>query len=114
MKADTAERLAERALRMSDELNKLVRDIQANEPQDESTRLRHAIGRVMWAVYYELLKPTFEEYPSLEPEAPTEADPATTIAPAPRGTLSTTQPARPSAPKSRRVRQQRRSRRRLR
>lgn len=45
--ADTAERLAEQALRISNELNELVRDIQGNEPDDEFVRLRAAIGRVM-------------------------------------------------------------------
>lgn len=73
MNADTAERLAEQALRMSDELNELVRDIQGNEPDDEFVRLRAAIGRVMWAVYYEILKPTLEEHPSVECEARAEA-----------------------------------------
>lgn len=68
MKADTAERLAEQALRMSDELNELVRDIQGNEPPDEFVRLQAAIGRVMWSVYYEILQPTLEAYPSLESE----------------------------------------------
>ena len=53
MKVDTAERLTELALEMSDELNEMVRDIQANEPDNEVVRLRQAIGRVMWAIYYE-------------------------------------------------------------
>jgi len=66
MKADTAERLAERVGRVSDELNEMVRDVEANEPDVESVRLRQGIGRVMWAVYYEILKPTLEEHPSLE------------------------------------------------
>jgi hypothetical protein len=110
MKAETAERLAERAWRMSDELNEMARDIEANEPADESVRLRQGIGRVMWAVYFEILKPTFEEHPSLEPEARTETDPATRIPPAPKGTPSVAQPARPSAPRSRRSPQGRRSR----
>ena len=70
MKADTAERLTERAMRISDELNEMVRDIEASEPGEESVRLRHAIGRVMWAIYYEILNPTFEEHPRLaEPPA---------------------------------------------
>ena len=66
MKADKAKRLAARALRISDELNGMLRDIQANEPDDVSSRFRHAIGRVMWAVYYEILKPTCEEHPSVQ------------------------------------------------
>jgi len=73
MNADTAERLAEQALQMSDELNELVRDIQGTEAADEFARLRAAIGRVMWAVYYELLKPTLEEHPSVESQARPEA-----------------------------------------
>lgn len=68
MKADTAARLAERALHMSDGLNEMVRDIQANEPDAEFVRLRHAIGRVMWSIYYEILQPAYEEHPSLESE----------------------------------------------
>jgi hypothetical protein len=79
MTADTAERLAEQALRISDDLNELVRDIEANEPDDEVARLRAAIGRVMWAVYYEILKPTLEEHPSVESEAWTEARAATQL-----------------------------------
>jgi hypothetical protein len=71
MNADTAERLAEQALRMSEELNELVRDIQGNEPADEVVRLRAAIGRVMWAVYYEILQPTLEEHPWIESETST-------------------------------------------
>jgi hypothetical protein len=73
MKVDTAERLTELALEMSDELNEMVRDIQANEPHNELVRLRQAIGRVMWAIYYEILIPTFEEHPSVEPVARTTA-----------------------------------------
>jgi hypothetical protein len=73
MNADTAERLAEQALRISDELNELVRDIRQTEPDSEFVRLRAAIGRVMWAVYYEILKPTVEEHPSVESEARAEA-----------------------------------------
>jgi hypothetical protein len=80
MKADTAERLAERALRMSDELNEMAREIEANEPGEEAVRLRLAIRKVMWTVYYELLRPTFDEHPSLEPEAAPQASPG-----APRG-----------------------------
>lgn len=83
MKVDTAERLTELALGMSDELNEMVRDIQANEPDHEVVRLRQAIGRVMWTIYYEILVPTFEEHPSLEPQGETEAGPATEI-PQPR------------------------------
>jgi hypothetical protein len=79
MKVDTAERLTELALEMSDELNEMVRDIQANEPDHEFVRLRQAIGRVMWTIYYEILIPTFEEHPSLEPQGETEAGPATEI-----------------------------------
>ena len=83
MKVETAERLAEGALRISDELNEMARDIEAEEPDEDSVRLRDAIGRVMWAVYYEILKPTVEEHPSLEPRI---------------------QPARRAAPRSRRSR----------
>lgn len=73
MNAATAERLAEQALQMSDELNELVRDIQGNEPEHEFVRLRAAIGRVMWAIYYEMLKPTLEEHPAVEAQAGAEA-----------------------------------------
>jgi len=52
MKVDTAERLTELALGMSDELNEMVRDIQANEPHNEFVRLQQAIGRVMWAILF--------------------------------------------------------------
>jgi hypothetical protein len=68
MRPDTAKRLARQALRLSDYLNKMVRDIEAHEPGEDSLRLRQAIGRVMWAVYYEILSPTFEEHPSVEHE----------------------------------------------
>jgi hypothetical protein len=63
MKADTAERLTELALQMSDDLNGMVRDIEATESDEETVRLREAIGRVMWAIYFEILKPTYEEHP---------------------------------------------------
>jgi len=79
MNADTAERLAEQDLRISDELNELVRDIQGTESDGEFVRLRAAIGRVMWAVYYEILKPTLEEHPSVESEARAEARAATKL-----------------------------------
>ena len=77
MKADTAERLAERVGRVSDELNEMARDVEANERDLESVRLRQGIGRVMWAVYYEILKPTLEEHPSLERPAPASAPDST-------------------------------------
>ena len=79
MNPDTAERLAEQALQMSDDLNELVRDIQGNEPADEFNRLRAAIGRVMWAVYYEILQPTLEEHPTVGFEARAGARPATKL-----------------------------------
>jgi hypothetical protein len=97
MKVDTAERLTELALGMSDERNEMVRDIQANEPDNELVRLRQAIGRVMWTIYYEILVPTFEEHPSLEPQGETEAGPATEIPQAPLGTRA----AASSAPRAR-------------
>lgn len=107
MKADTAERLAERALRMSDDLNEMVRDLQANEPDEEVDRLRQAIGRVMWAIYYELLKPTFDEHPSIELDVTAEAGAAAGIGPDPRAKRPTDPPAQPSAPGSRRPRRPR-------
>jgi hypothetical protein len=79
MKADTADRLAERAMRISGDLDEMARDIETNEPDDESARVRHAIGRVMWAIYYEILKPTFEEHPAVEREVGTDAGPATKV-----------------------------------
>ena len=112
MKADTAERLTALALRMSDDLNGMVRDIQANEPDDEVVRLRAAIGRVMWTIYYEILNPTFEEHPALEPEAATEAGPATAFRPAAWGARSAAHPARLPAPGSRRPPERQRTRRR--
>ena len=96
MKVDTAERLTELALGMSDELNEMVQDIQANEPDNELVRLREAIGRVMWAIYYEILIPTFQEHPSVEPEARTTVGPVT-IGPSPRALRSTHQSARSPA-----------------
>jgi len=105
MKADTAERLAERALQISDDLSEMVRDIQANEPDDELVRLREAIGRVMWAVYFEILKPTLEEHPSLEPDPATEAASATKIRRRPPVRRSAERPAALTTPASRRPRQ---------
>lgn len=107
MKAYTAERLAERALRMSDDLNDMVRDVQANEPDDEVVRLRQAIGRVMWAIYYEILQPTLDEHPSIGPEVAAEAVPAANLGPDPRAKRSTDPPAQPSACGSRRPRRRR-------
>jgi len=107
MKADTAERLAERALRMSDELNEMARDIEANEPAEESVRLKHAIGRVMWAVYYDILKPTLEEHPSVGREAEEEARPATTLGAALRAARLARKHAAPPAPGDERRRQTR-------
>src|SRR6476660_5985849 len=100
MRVDTAERLAELALGMSDELNEMVRDIQANEPDNELVRLRQAIGRVMWTIYYEILIPTFEEHPSVEPDSRATIGPATRTEPSPRPLRSADQPARSSASRS--------------
>ena len=94
MKVDTAERLTELALRMSDELNEMVRDIQAHEPHHEVVRLRQAIGRVMWAIYFDILVPTLEEHPPVEPEARTTVGPATKTGPSPRAMRSAQQSAR--------------------
>ena len=107
MKPDTAARLAEMALGMSDDLSEMARDIQANEPDAESARLREAIGRVMWAVYYEILKPTFEQHPSLEPESGTKGDPAMMIEPNQSAARSRDRPAHRPAPGSKRARQPR-------
>ena len=109
MKADTAQRLAERACRVSDELNEMAREIEANEPDAEAVRLRQGIGRVMWAVYYEILKPTFEEHPSLEPESATKDGPTTMIQPTRSAARSRDLPAQRSARGSSRPRRPRRS-----
>lgn len=115
MKPDRAKRLAKRALRLSEDLNKMVREIEANEPDQDSLRLRQAIGRVMWAIYYDILMPTLEEHPSVEHKVGAEAGAATKTGPRPWGTRSAAQPARPSAPTSRRPPERQRSaRRRLR
>jgi len=102
MKAETAEGLTELALQMSDDLNGMVRDLEATESADEIARLRQAIGRVMWAIYFEILKPTYEEHPWVEPEPLTKARPAPAIGSGPRAARSAVHPAQPSAPASRR------------
>ena len=107
MKVDTAERLTELALGMSDELNEMVRDIQANEPDNEFVRLRQAIGRVMWTIYYEILIPTFEEHPSVEPDPRATVGPATKTGPSPGAMRSAHRSARSSASGSTRPQQAR-------
>ena len=97
MKVDTAERLTELALGMSDELNEMVRDIQANEPDHEVVRLRQAIGRVMWTIYYEILIPTFEEHPSGEPDSRLAIGSATKTGPSPGAVRSADPSVRSSA-----------------
>jgi len=93
MKPDTAERLAEQALQMSHDLNEMVRDIQGNEPDREFMRLRHAIGRVMWSVYYEILQPVYTEHPSLAPDIRAGLP----RAPHPAALQTATRPRRPAA-----------------
>jgi hypothetical protein len=103
MKADTAERLTALALEMSDALNEIVRDIKANETEEEVVRLRQATSRVMWAIYFDLLKPAFDEHPWLEPEPGTAASAALKLGPNPRtpraaGRASTRGSRRPQPP----------------
>jgi len=109
MKVETAERLTRRAVQISYDLNEIVRDVQADESDEEVIRLREAIRRVMWAVYFEILKPAFQEHPSLESESGAVSDPALEIEP--RTPRSADRPSQPSAPGSRRPRQPRRSKR---
>ena len=109
MKADTAELLTALALRMSDDLNEIVRDIQASEPESEMVRLRQAINRVMWAIYFDILKPAFEEHPWLEREPGTHA--AMKLGPNPRTPRAAGRVARTPTQGARRPRQPRGSRR---
>src|SRR5262245_11709761 len=111
MKVDTAERLAERAMRISDDLNEMVRDIEANEPGEESARLRHAIGRVMWALYYEVLRPAFEEHPSIESDSAATHIPALMAGPSRRAARAVGRVAPPAPPDAPRPRRRRGSRR---
>ena len=68
MKAQTAARLTELALKVTGDFNEMAREIQAGEPADEFNRLRAAISRVIGAVYFEILEPTFQEHPGLIPD----------------------------------------------
>ena len=68
MKAESAARLTELGLRISADLNEMVREIQTSEPEDEFKRIRGAIGRAMGAIYFEILEPTWQEHPNLIPK----------------------------------------------
>jgi hypothetical protein len=68
MKAETAARLTELALRVTGDFNEMAKEIEAREPADEFKRLRGAIGRAMGAIYFEILEPTFQEHPGLIPD----------------------------------------------
>jgi hypothetical protein len=68
MKAETAEKVTALGLRVSGELNELLLEIQACEPEEEFKRLRSTIGRAMGAIYFEILEPTWQEHPTLIPD----------------------------------------------
>jgi hypothetical protein len=67
MKTETAARLTALALRVTGDLNDIAAEIQANESEEDFQRLRTRVGRVMGAVYFEILYPTFQEHPDLIP-----------------------------------------------
>jgi hypothetical protein len=67
MKLETASRLTQVGLEITANLNELAREIQASEPEDEFKRLRSAVARVIGAIYFEILEPTWKEHPSLIP-----------------------------------------------
>ena len=68
MKPETAARLTALALKVTAELNDMAKGIQTAEPEDEFKRLQGAIGRVLANIYFEILKPTFQEHPDLIPD----------------------------------------------
>jgi hypothetical protein len=68
MKTETAERLTALLFRVSSELDAMVGEIQERESQDEFNRLRSAIARVMGAIHFEILDPTFREHPDVAPD----------------------------------------------
>ena len=68
MKAETAARLSELGVRVLADFNEMTREIQSSEPEDEFDRLRGAIGRVLGALYFEVLEPTWQEHPTLIPD----------------------------------------------
>ena len=68
MKAETATKLTALAFRVTSDLNEMAREIQQSESEEEFRRLRAAIGRVAGAIFFEILQPTFVEYPDLVPE----------------------------------------------
>ena len=107
MRPDTAKRLAEQALQLLTDLNKMARETEAAEQDEDSLHARHAIGRVAWAVYYEILRPTLEEHPSVEHKLGPEAGTATKHGLGPRVTRSAAGAVRSSAPRSRRPRRTR-------
>jgi hypothetical protein len=59
MKAETAARLTELALRVTGDFNEMAKEIEAREPADEFKRLRGAIGRAMGAITSRFLSQRF-------------------------------------------------------
>jgi hypothetical protein len=67
MKVETASRLTQVGLEITANLNEMAREIQASEPEDEFKRFRSAVARVIGAIYFEILEPTWKEPQALFP-----------------------------------------------
>ena len=63
---ETAKRISELMLRVSDELNESVRMVQENCPADELLKYRRAVGGIM-AELLEVLNPLYSIHPALKP-----------------------------------------------
>jgi hypothetical protein len=63
-----ATRIARALLECSGTVDTSVAWVKAECSEDDLQRYRKAAGRVMGAIYFEILEPIFEEYPDLQPD----------------------------------------------
>ena len=67
MKREVAQEINTLMLEYGAKLDDSVRLIMAHSPEDEATRYRQAIGKIMGEMLLEIMNPIYSEYPDLKP-----------------------------------------------
>lgn len=76
MKPETAVVVVKALLNASGQLDEAVRVVKDTESEKTFVAFRAAIGRVMGSLYFEGLKPVFDEHPELQPKELQDSSPS--------------------------------------
>jgi hypothetical protein len=68
MDKQTAAQIRELLLECAGKVDESIGLMQKSSSQDEFQEYRRAAGRIMGAIYFEVLEPIYREHPDLQPE----------------------------------------------